>query len=53
MNVNYLSVREMKDGSGMNGDETENNKVIRKERRRIVRRLSHGKSMEKQEGNGG
>jgi len=40
--------------SGMNGDETEKNKkVIRKERRRIVRRLSHESSMQKQEGNGG
>jgi len=43
----------MKDGSGMNGDKTENIKVIRKERRRIVRRLNHERGMEKEEGHGG
>jgi hypothetical protein len=37
MDTSYLSVREMKDGSGMNGDKTGKIKVIRKERRGIVR----------------
>jgi len=53
MNMNCLSVKEMKDGSVMNGDKMEKIRVIRKERCRIVRGIRHGRGMEKEGGNGG
>ena len=44
----YLSVREMKEEMGMNGNKTGKIKLIRKGRLRIARRLRHerGKEME-------
>jgi hypothetical protein len=52
MNMNCVGVREIEEGTRMNGDKTEKIKVIRKERPRIVWKVSYERGKEMEEVNG-